>query len=100
QAAVAVPPHASTRLGPRPMSWPSLHRPTIDRSIGTRARSTPRMALARVQNFSVSLDGFGTGEPQSLESPFGHAGQKLHEWMFATRYFHGLRGDAGGTGGV
>jgi hypothetical protein len=25
------------------------------------------MSLVRVQNFSVSLDGFGTGEPQSLE---------------------------------
>ncbi len=58
------------------------------------------MSLVRVQNFSVSLDGFGTGEPQSLESPFGHAGQKLHGWMLATRYFQGLRGDPGGTGGV
>jgi dihydrofolate reductase len=58
------------------------------------------MSLAKVQNFSVSLDGFGTGEPQSLESPFGHAGQRLHEWMFATRYFHRLRGESGGTGGV
>jgi dihydrofolate reductase len=58
------------------------------------------MSLARVQNFAVSLDGFGTGEPQALETPFGHAGQKLHQWMIATRYFHGLRGETGGTGGV
>ncbi len=28
------------------------------------------MSLARVQNFSISLDGFGTGEGQSLEAPF------------------------------
>ena len=42
------------------------------------------MPLVRVTNFSISLDGFGTGEPQSLESPFGHAGERLHEWMFAT----------------
>ncbi len=28
------------------------------------------MSLARVQFFSVSLDGFGTGEGQSLEAPF------------------------------
>lgn len=42
------------------------------------------MAQVRVTNFSVSLDGYGAGEPQSLEAPFGHAGQKLHEWMFAT----------------
>ena len=29
--------------------------------------------LLRVQNFGVSRDGFGTGEGQSLEHPFGHA---------------------------
>ena len=33
------------------------------------------MSLARVHNFSISLDGFGSGEPQSLDAPFGHAGQ-------------------------
>jgi dihydrofolate reductase len=40
--------------------------------------------LVRVTNFAVSLDGFGSGEPQSFEAPFGHAGMKLHEWRFAT----------------
>lgn len=30
------------------------------------------MSRVRVHNFSVSLDGFGTGEGQSLEAPFGH----------------------------
>ncbi|MFE6647610.1 dihydrofolate reductase family protein [Nocardioides sp. NPDC057772] len=40
------------------------------------------MSLTRVHNFSISLDGFGTGEPQTLETPFGHAGERLHEWMF------------------
>ncbi len=43
------------------------------------------MSLTRVHNFSLSLDGFATGEPQSLEQPFGHAGHRLHQWMFATR---------------
>jgi dihydrofolate reductase len=43
------------------------------------------MSLTRVHNFSISLDGFATGEPQSLEQPFGHAGHRLHQWMFATR---------------
>jgi dihydrofolate reductase len=43
--------------------------------------------LVRVHNFSISLDGFGSGEPQSLESPFGHAGQRLHTWMFATTFW-------------
>ena len=42
------------------------------------------MPLVRVTNFAISLDGFGAGEPQSPEAPFGHAGMKLHEWRFAT----------------
>jgi dihydrofolate reductase len=54
------------------------------------------MSLARVHNFSISLDGFGTGEPQSLEAPFGHAGHRLHKWMFATRHW----GESGGSVGV
>jgi len=44
----------------------------------------------RVHNFSVSLDGFGTGEGQSLEEPFGHAGTRLHEWFFPTRTFRSM----------
>ena len=41
------------------------------------------MAKVRVQAFSVSLDGFGTGEGLTDDEPFGHAGERLHEWMFA-----------------
>ena len=44
------------------------------------------MSLTRVHNFSISLDGFGTGEGQSHDAPFGHAGERLHDWMFATRF--------------
>ena len=59
------------------------------------------MSRARVQNFSISLDGFGTGEPQTLDAPFGHAGERLHEWMFATRWWRNDMTDrGGGTGGV
>src|SRR3954452_14762003 len=58
------------------------------------------MSLARVQFFSVSLDGFGTGDVQSLEAPFGHAGQRLDEWMVATRWWRGTTGQDGGTGGI
>jgi dihydrofolate reductase len=53
------------------------------------------MSLARVHNFAISLDGFGTGEPQSRDAPFGHAGERLHEWMFATRMWQ-----SGGSRGV
>jgi dihydrofolate reductase len=58
------------------------------------------MSLARVQFISVSLDGFATGEGQSLEAPFGHAGERLHEWMFDTRWGRELLGRPGGTRGV
>jgi dihydrofolate reductase len=58
------------------------------------------MSLARVQNFSISLDGFATGVPQSLEAPFGHAGERLHEWMFATRWGRQMLGQPGGSGGI
>lgn len=58
------------------------------------------MSLVRVHNFSVSLDGFGTGEGQSLDSPFGHAQGRLHEWFFATRTFHAMHGQPGGSTGV
>ncbi|MEX5272159.1 dihydrofolate reductase family protein [Kocuria sabuli] len=53
------------------------------------------MSRARVHNFSISLDGFGTGEGLSQDAPFGHAGQRLHAWMIATRWW-----DPGGSGGV
>jgi dihydrofolate reductase len=58
------------------------------------------MSLVRVQNFSISLDGFGAGEPQSLEAPFGHAGERLHEWMFATTWGKAMFGGTGGSAGV
>ncbi len=58
------------------------------------------MSLVRVQHVSISLDGFATGEGQSLEEPFGHAGHRLHEWMFATRWGRRMFGQTGGTAGV
>ncbi len=58
------------------------------------------MSRARVQFISVSLDGFATGEGLSLEAPFGHAGDRLHEWMFATRWWRERVGEPGGSGGV
>jgi dihydrofolate reductase len=55
------------------------------------------MSLVRVHNFSVSLDGYGTGEGQSLEAPFGHAGERLHEWFFETSTFRAMTGRPGGS---
>jgi dihydrofolate reductase len=59
------------------------------------------MSLVRVHNFAVSLDGFGTGEGQSLEAPFGHAGHRLmQDWFFRTRTFRAMQGAADGSRGV
>ena len=52
------------------------------------------MSRTRIHNFAISLDGFATGEPQTLETPFGHAGRRLHNWMMATRFWD----PAGSTG--
>ncbi|GAB7002706.1 dihydrofolate reductase family protein [Nocardioides sp. AN3] len=51
------------------------------------------MSATRVHNLAVSLDGFATGEGQSLETPFGHAGMRLMTWFFPTATFQGMSGD-------
>lgn len=56
------------------------------------------MSRVRVHCFSISLDGFGTGSPQTLEQPFGHAGQRLHEWMFRTAHGAQIIGSSGSYG--
>ncbi|MBG6238720.1 dihydrofolate reductase [Mycetocola sp. CAN_C7] len=60
------------------------------------------MSLVRVHNFSVSLDGFGAGEGQQLDAPFGHAGSRLMEWAVGTRTFRemGIPGESPGSSGV
>jgi dihydrofolate reductase len=58
------------------------------------------MSLVRVHNFSISIDGFGTGEGQSRDAPFGHAGLRLHDWFFQTRTFRDMSDGAGGETGV
>ena len=56
--------------------------------------------LVKVQNFMLSRDGFGSGEGQSLEHPFGHADpSKLAAWAGATASWPN-RTDEGGTRGL
>ncbi|MFD5437120.1 dihydrofolate reductase family protein [Kitasatospora sp. NPDC127067] len=56
--------------------------------------------LVTVQCFNVSRDGFGTGEGQSLERPFGHADPAaLFSWAGATASWVN-RVDPGGTRGL
>ncbi len=58
------------------------------------------MSQVRVHNFAVSLDGFGAGEDQTLEAPFGHAQGRLMQWFFGTPTFRSMHGEPGGSAGV
>src|SRR5690606_31161494 len=58
------------------------------------------VSQVRVHNVSISLDGFATGDGLSADAPFGHAGTRLHEWMFATRFGTSMLGEPGGSVGV
>ena len=53
--------------------------------------------MLRVCSFSVSLDGYGAGPDQSLETPLGVGGEALHSWLVATRTFQQLYGAGEGT---
>ncbi len=54
----------------------------------------------RVHNFSVSLDGFGAGEDQSIAAPLGRGADALHSWIFETRFGRAMIGADGGTTGL
>lgn len=77
----------------------------VDPVAGARVSALPMEETVdtqqlRVQGFTVSEDGFGAGEDQSLEQPFGHIDPSdLHAWSFATAS-HPSRTDAGGTRGL
>jgi hypothetical protein len=56
--------------------------------------------LLRVQNFNVSRDGFGAGEHQSIEKPFGDADPAgMFAWAGATASWP-MRTDPGGSRGL
>ena len=56
--------------------------------------------IVRVHNFGVSTDGFGAGEGQSLERPFGSADPRtLMAWALETASFP-ARSAPGGTRGL
>jgi dihydrofolate reductase len=58
------------------------------------------MPKVRVHNFTISVDGYGAGPDQSLDTPLGIGGEELHEWMFRTRAWHEMHGDDGGETGL
>jgi dihydrofolate reductase len=60
------------------------------------------MPKLRVESFTISLDGFGAGPDQDLNSPLGVGGTSLHGWAFSTRTFQRavLGREEGATEGV
>jgi dihydrofolate reductase len=46
------------------------------------------------------LDGYAAGPDQSVEDPLGVGGEKLHEWVFTTRYGRQMIGESGGDEGI
>ena len=58
------------------------------------------MSKVKVRSFSVSLDGYAAGPHQSLENPLGQRGGELHTWVFPTKMFQKMHGNAEGTEGT
>jgi dihydrofolate reductase len=51
------------------------------------------MPLVRVHNLVVSLDGFASGEGQSLDAAFGHAHDEFQEWFGRIGLFRAFQSD-------
>jgi dihydrofolate reductase len=49
---------------------------------------------------TMSVDGYVAGPNQSLETPLGENGERLHEWFFPTRTFTAMTGREGGETGI
>lgn len=56
------------------------------------------MSKLRVCCFTISLDGYGAGARQSIDSPLGEGGEELHAWLIPTRTFKAMHGDGDGNG--
>ncbi|MCF8240558.1 MAG: dihydrofolate reductase family protein [Melioribacteraceae bacterium] len=59
------------------------------------------MQKLRVESFTISIDGFGSGPNQSLENPLGIGGTNLHQWFYPTEIFQkNVMGKNEGTTGI
>lgn len=59
------------------------------------------MTRVRVEGFTISLDGYGSGPDQDINNPLGVGGTELHPWAFPTRTFQrALFGKDDGTTGL
>ena len=51
------------------------------------------MSKLRVNAYSISIDGYGAGPDQGLESPIGTGGMALHRWVLGTQTFRRMHAD-------
>ncbi len=58
------------------------------------------MPRLRVHNFSISIDRYGAGANQRLESPLGDDAGELDQWIFETRSEPEMLGKRGGSTGL
>jgi dihydrofolate reductase len=58
------------------------------------------MAGVRVHSLAISLDGCAAGPEQSVTNPLGIGGERLHDWVFATRSARRIHGLEGGDEGI
>ena len=56
--------------------------------------------MLRVHNFCISVDGYGAGPDQRPDEPIGTGGERLHDWMWQTRFGRHMSGQEGGSGGL
>jgi len=52
----------------------------------------------RVESFTISIEGFGSGPNQSPDNPLGIGGEDLHQWFIPTQTFQQMGGKSGTTG--
>lgn len=58
------------------------------------------MSKVRVESFTISLDGYGAGPDQTVTTPLGVGGERLHEWFIPTDTFQRAHGGRPGTTGL
>jgi dihydrofolate reductase len=69
----------------------------ISDDVSLEGTTMPRL---RVHNLSISVDGYTAGPDRDLEHPLGVGGERLHEWVFATRTGRRVIGESGGESGT
>ncbi len=58
------------------------------------------MQKLRVENFSISIDGFGAGPDQDIDNPMGVGGMGAHKWFIPTKVCQQNFGNKSGTTGI